>query len=162
VPSVESALRPVAPDGESYVHAMDDAIRALAASRRFTAALMTLFALFAVLMGAAGVYGVMASIVAQRTREIGVRIALGASSADIRRGVLGEVGRLLALGLAAGLPVGWWISGGFGSLFFQVAPTDLAIYLIVAALLAVVGLIAAFVPARRAARVDPVVSLRAT
>jgi putative ABC transport system permease protein len=162
VAAVESALRPVAPDGESYVHAMDDAIRALAASRRFTAALMSLFALFAVLIGAAGVYGVMASIVAQRTREIGVRIALGASAGDIRRGVLGQVGRLLALGLAAGLPIGWWISRGFGGLFFQVAPTDLSIYVTVAVLLAVVAVVAAFVPARRASRVDLVVSLRAS
>jgi predicted permease len=162
VPAVEQALAPVAPGDQSYVHAVDEAVRVLTATRRFTAALMSLFALFAMLIGAAGIYGVMASIVAQRTREIGVRIALGATGPDIRRGVLREVGRHVALGLAAGLPSAWWISRGFGTLFFQVRPTDLSIYLIVATLLAAVALVAAIVPARRAARVDPVVSLRAS
>lgn len=160
-PAVEQALAPVAPQGaQSYVHAVDEAFARLTATRRVTAALMSLFALLAMLIGAAGIYGVMASIVAQQTREIGVRIALGASVSDIRRGVLHEVWRHLALGLAAGLPLAWWGSRGFGTLFFQVAPTDLSIYLIVAVLLAAVALVAAIVPARRAARVDPVVSLR--
>jgi putative ABC transport system permease protein len=163
VPAVQQALAPVAPPGaQSYVHALDEAVASLTATRRFTAALMSLFALLAMLIGAAGVYGVMASIVAQRTREIGVRIALGASVADIRGGVLREVARHLAFGLAAGLPIAWWISRGFGTLFFQASATDLSIYLTVAVLLAVVALVAAIVPARRAARVDPVVSLRAT
>ncbi len=163
VPAVEDSLATIAPQGErSYVHAMDEAMRVLTASRRFSAGLMSLFALFALLMGAAGIYGVMASIVAQRTREIGVRIALGASVGDIRRGVLGEAGRHLALGLAGGLPIAWWISRGFGTLFFQVGPTDLSIYLTVGVLLAAVALVAAIVPARRASRVDPVVSLRAS
>jgi putative ABC transport system permease protein len=161
VPAVEQALAPVTSQGaQSYVHAVDEAFARLTATRRFTAALMSLFALLAMLIGAAGIYGVMASIVAQRTREIGVRMALGASAGDIRRGVLGHAGRLLALGLAAGLPVGWWMCRGFGSLFFQAAPTDLSIYVIVAILLAVVAVFAAFVPARRASRVDPIVSLR--
>jgi predicted permease len=163
VPAVEQALAPVAPQGEqSYVHAVDEAVRVLAATRRFTAALMSLFALFAMLIGAAGIYGVMASIVAQRTREIGVRIALGATARDISRGVLRQVGRHLALGLVVGLPAAWGISRGFGSLFFQVGPTDPSIYVTVAALLAAVALVAAIVPARRASRVDPLVSLRAS
>jgi predicted permease len=162
-PAVERALVAVAPAGQtSIVHTMDDAVRVLTATRRYTAGLMTLFALFAILIGAAGIYGVMASIVAQRTREIGVRVALGASAGDIRRGVIGEVGRLVALGLAVGLPVGWWISRGFGSLFFQVRPTDLSVYVVVATLLVLVALVAAIVPARRACRVDPVVALRAS
>jgi predicted permease len=162
-PTIDRALSPVAPAGEtSIVHAVDDAVRVLTATRRYTAALMTLFALFALLIGAAGIYGVMASIVSQRTREIGVRVALGASSGDIRRGVLGEVGRMVALGLAAGLPAGWWLSRGFNSLFFQVGPADLSIYVIVALVLVVVALIGAFAPARRACRVDPVVALRAS
>jgi len=163
VPAVEQALAPVVPRGDrSPVHAVDEAVRVLTATRRFTAALMSLFALFALLIGATGIYGVMASIVAQRTREIGVRIALGATAADISRGVLGQVARHLLLGLAAGLPIAWWVSRGFGTLFFQVGPTDFSIYFTVGVLLATVALVAAIVPARRASQVDPVVSLRAS
>jgi ABC-type antimicrobial peptide transport system permease subunit len=76
--------------------------------------------------------------------------------------VLAAAARHLALGLAIGLPIGGWISRGFTSLFFRVAPTDASIYLAVAATLAAVGLLAAIVPAKRAARVDPIVSLRAS
>jgi predicted permease len=163
VPAVETALAPVAPAGDlSFVHAVDEALYRLTAARRFNAKLMSLFAILAMLIGAAGIYAVMASIVVQRAREIGVRIALGATVGDIRRGVLGEVGRHLVLGLALGLPLAWWCSRGFGALFFQVRPTDLSVYLTVGLILAGVAVIAAIVPARRAARVDPVVSLRAS
>jgi predicted permease len=163
VPAVEHALAPVAPSGDtSIVHAADDAVRVLTATRRFTAALMSLFALFAMLIGAAGIYGVMASIVAQRTREIGVRMALGATPRDISGGLLRQVTRYLACGLVVGLPAAWGLSRSFGALFFQVGPTDLSVYATVAVLLAAVALVAAIVPARRAARVDPVVSLRAS
>jgi predicted permease len=163
VPAVEEALAPVAPQGEpSPVHAVDEAVRRLTATRRFTAALMSLFALFALLIGAAGIYGVMSSIVAQRTREIAVRMALGATARDVSGDVLRHAGRQLALGLLAGLPAAWVTSRGFGALFFQVRPTDFSIYAIVAVLLAAVALVAAIVPAHRAARVDPVVSLRAS
>jgi ABC-type antimicrobial peptide transport system permease subunit len=123
---------------------------------------MSAFAVCAILIGAAGIYAVMASVVAQQTREIGVRVALGATPGNIRRDVLAAALRHLALGLAIGLPIGGWISRGFTSLFFKVTPTDASIYLIVAVTLAGVGLVAAIVPARRAARVDPIVSLRAS
>jgi ABC-type antimicrobial peptide transport system permease subunit len=76
--------------------------------------------------------------------------------------VLVQAGRHLALGLATGLPAAWWITRGSVALFFQVRPTDLSIYVVVAVLLAAIGLIAAVVPARRASRVDPIVSLRAS
>jgi predicted permease len=162
-PAVETALAPVAPQGEqSFVHPVNEAFRRLTATRRFNAGLMSLFALCAMAIGAAGIYGVMASIVAQRTREIGVRIALGATGGDIRRGVLHDVGRHLGAGLALGLPLAWWLSRGFGALFFEIRPSDWSVYLAVAVLLALVAFAAAIVPARRAARVDPVVSLRAS
>jgi ABC-type antimicrobial peptide transport system permease subunit len=144
------------------VHVVNDAFSQLTARRRFNAGLMSAFALCAILIGAAGIYAVMASVVAQQTREIGVRVALGATPGNIRRDVLVAAARHLALGLAIGLPIGGWISRGFTSLFFKVAPTDASIYLVVAATLAAVGLLAAIVPARRAARVDPIVSLRAS
>jgi predicted permease len=161
MPLVQSVLTDLAPAGDRpYMHVVDEAVRQLTATRRFNATLMSLFALFAVFIGAAGIYGVMASLVAQRKREFGVRIALGASKSDIRRGLLAEVGRHLAVGLALGLPAAWWLSRGFAALFFEVRPTDLSIYLIVVVLLAAVAVVAALVPARRASRVDPIVSLR--
>jgi ABC-type antimicrobial peptide transport system permease subunit len=103
----------------------------------------------------------MASVVAQQTKEIGVRVALGATPGDIRRGVLAMAIRHVLIGLAIGLPVAWWVSRGFGALFFQVQPTDASIYVIVAVLLAATSVAGAVIPARRAARVDPMVSLRA-
>jgi putative ABC transport system permease protein len=160
---VEAALGPLAPSGGArYVYLVDEAVRRMTATRRFNATLMSAFALFAMLIGATGIYAVIASVVAQRTREIGVRIALGATTRNIHRDVMAQAGCHLLLGLAVGLPAAWWISRGFGALFFQVRPSDLSIYVIVATILAAIGLIAAAVPARRAARVDPVVSLRAT
>jgi ABC-type antimicrobial peptide transport system permease subunit len=161
--AVEDALIPLLPRGQRpNVRVADDAFQLLTATRRFHATVMTLFALLAVLIGAAGIYGVIASIVAQRTREIGVRLALGATRGDIRRGVLAQAGRHLLLGLAIGLPIAWWLSRGFGTLFFQIQPTDVSVYAIVTVLIAAVGLIAAAVPARRASRVDPIVSLRSS
>jgi ABC-type antimicrobial peptide transport system permease subunit len=102
----------------------------------------------------------MTSFVAQRTREIGVRVALGATPARIRREVLGQAWRYLLAGLALGLPIAWWLSRGFASLLFQVTPADASVYAGVAALLSAVGFLAAWIPARRAARIDPILSLR--
>jgi ABC-type antimicrobial peptide transport system permease subunit len=103
----------------------------------------------------------MASIVAQKQRELGVRIALGATRGRIIRGVLTGAATHLAGGLLMGLAAGWGLSGLFASMLFQVQPTDVSIYLSVSALLITTGFFAALHPARRAARVDPIVTLRA-
>jgi ABC-type antimicrobial peptide transport system permease subunit len=121
---------------------------------------MSAFGLVGVLIGAAGVYAVMASFVAQQTREIGVRLALGATPARIQRGVLALAWRHLLVGLALGVPIAWWLSRGFATLLFQVTPADISVYVGVSVLLIAVGFLAAWVPARRAARVDPIISLR--
>ena len=112
------------------------------------------------MIGAAGVYAVMAAFVVQQTREIGVRVALGATPQRIERGVLKLAIRHLAIGLVLGLPVAWWFSRGFSALFFQVTPADASVYLGVTTLLSAVGLLAAWIPARRAARIDPIQTLR--
>jgi putative ABC transport system permease protein len=159
---VHETLASMIPPGRSpNVHLVDDAFRRLTAVRRFNGLLMSLFASLAVLIGCAGVYAAVASAVSQRTREIGVRIALGATGGEIRRSVLAESGRYMLLGLAIGLPAGWLMSRGFGSIFFQVAPGDVSIHAFVAAVLVTAGLAAAVIPARRASRVDPIVTLRA-
>jgi ABC-type antimicrobial peptide transport system permease subunit len=170
VRSVEASLAQIAPEsvaeskrpfsGGLGIHVVDDAFRKITAARRFNATLMSGFALFALFIGAAGIYAVMASIVAQQTKEIGVRVALGATTSDLRRSVLARAGRHVIIGLGIGLPAAWFISRGFASLFFQVKPTDASIYLIVAFTIGIVALLAAIVPARRAANVDPVISLR--
>jgi putative ABC transport system permease protein len=102
----------------------------------------------------------MASFVAQQTREIGVRLALGATPSRIQRGVLVQAWRHLAAGLVLGVPVAWWLSRGFEALLFQVTAADVSVYLVVAGLLAAAGILAAWRPARRASRVDPLISLR--
>jgi ABC-type antimicrobial peptide transport system permease subunit len=122
---------------------------------------MSVFGGFALFIGMAGIYGVMASVVAQRTREIGVRVALGATPGRIAREVLGQAARHLAIGLALGLPVALATSQVFSVLLFEVRPTNAVVYLIVVATLLGAGLAAAWLPARRAARIDPVVALRA-
>jgi ABC-type antimicrobial peptide transport system permease subunit len=133
----------------------------LTAQRRFSAGLMLAFGLMALVIGAAGVYAVMAFVVLQQTREIGIRVAIGASSGRVLRAVLGDAARYLAAGIALGLVTAWALSGVFASILFDVAPTEPLVYVAAAAVLLIVGLAAAAVPVRRAMRVDPLVALRA-
>jgi predicted permease len=161
VPAITKALEPVAPNQpEPYVWSGNQALRRITQQRRFHAWLMSGFGIAGLLIGAAGIFAVMASMVAQQTREFGVRVALGATPAALQRGVLTSAVRHVALGLAVGLPAAWWCSRGFASLLFQVTPTDIGTYGGVVGLLGVVAVAAAVIPARRAARVDPVTSLR--
>jgi hypothetical protein len=162
LPAIQATLARALPAGTppAQIHALEDAFRRITADRRFNAGLMAIFGALALFIGAAGIYGVMASVVAQQTREIGVRVALGATAARIRRDVVAQAGRYLLAGLAVGLPAAWWVSRMFVSLLFEVRPTDLRVYLAVAALLIGVGVVAALVPARRAARVDPLIALK--
>jgi len=164
IPVVESELASVSKPDDSPgagVRVVDDAYQRLTSTRRFTGGLMGFFAIIQMLIGAAGIYAVTSSVVAQQTREFGVRIALGATASDIRRGVMGRAARHVLLGLAIGLPIAWWISRGFAALFFEVRPSDIAVYLVVSLLLLAAGLLAAAIPAWRASRLDPIVTLRA-
>jgi predicted permease len=161
LPALTQAIAPVAPaPNERIVHVMDEAVSSLTALRRFNAALMSVFGLAGALIGAAGVYAVMSSFVAQQTREFGVRLALGATPGHIQRGVLTLAWRHLLAGLAIGLPLAWWLSRGLDSLLFQVTTADVSVYAVVAVALSGIGLVAAWLPARRAAHTDPIASLR--
>jgi predicted permease len=162
IPAVQAALTALRPANSrpAQVRVVEDAFRNITARRRFSAAVMTALGILAVLIGASGVYAVMTSLVAQRTREIGVRMALGASPQRILRTVVGQIGRYLAIGLAVGLPAAWIVSRGFGGLFFEVRPTDLWIYALVTVMLTAIGVAAALIPARRAALIDPLLALR--
>jgi hypothetical protein len=162
-PALEAALGDALPatPAARAPYFYGDAFDRLTAQRRFSAWLMTLFGGLALLIGAAGVYAVMASVVQQRTREIGIRVAIGASSGRVLRSVLVDAARYLGAGLVLGVAAAWAASGLIASILFEVAPTDPAVYLAAAAVLFGAGLLAAVIPAVRAARVDPLVALRA-
>jgi len=163
VPSLQAALRDVQPANDAarapFFYA--EALGRLTEQRRFSAGLMTVFGALALAIGAAGVYAVMAFVVARRTREIGIRVAVGASSARVLLVVLSQAGRHLGAGLALGLLAAWALSRGLASVLFGVSATDPLVYLAAATVVAVVGLAAATIPAVRASRIDPVVALRA-
>lgn len=162
IPPIQATLAAMRPHGSApaLVRPIEDAFRNISARRRFSAGTMGIFGLLALLIGAVGVYGVMSAVVAQGTREIGIRLALGASGRQIVGAVLAQMGRYVALGLMLGLPIAWVVSRGFASLFFGVRPSEAWVYVVVGSVLAVVGLAAALLPARRASLVDPLVALR--
>ena len=122
--------------------------------------LVGVFAVLAVLLAAVGIYGVMSYTVSQRTQEIGVRMALGAHASDVRSMILLQTIRLTALGVAIGLAGAFMVARFLTSLLFGVGTHDPITFLGVALLLILVALIAAYVPAQRAMRVDPMVALR--
>jgi predicted permease len=139
---------------------MDDVISDGMADTSMQTWLIGIFAMVAAVLAAVGLYSVMAFLVAQRGHELGVRVALGAAPADLAQHVMGRAARLVAIGLAAGLASALWLTRLMRSLLFGVAANDLATFVGVAALLALVAAVACAVPTRRAMRVDPIVALR--
>jgi predicted permease len=130
------------------------------AGDRILATLATAFGLAALLLVCLGLYGVISQWAAQRTGEIGVRLALGATPSRVRRMVLGQALRLLLVGVAIGLPVAWWLSHLARQLLFGVQPMEPLPFVLAVLVLLAVATLAAYLPARRAARVDPMVALR--
>jgi putative ABC transport system permease protein len=142
------------------VKTMDQRVAASLANRRFAVWLLAVFSVIAMLLAAVGLYGVMAQSVLQRSREIGVRMALGAQSRDVLGMVLRQGLLLIACGLIAGTAAALALTSLLKSLLFAVSPADPLTFSLVAALLSVVALTATYLPARRATRVDPVITLR--
>jgi putative ABC transport system permease protein len=130
------------------------------AAPRFVLLLFGSFACVALLLAGLGIYGVMAYAVTQRTRELGIRLALGAQTRDVLRLVVGEGMKLTLLGLALGLAVAFGLTRLMKDLLFGVSATDPLTFLAIALLLALVALLACWIPARRATKVDPVIALR--
>jgi len=139
---------------------LDDLVAAAIAPQRFNLLLLGTFAAVALALASIGLYGVMSYMVSQRTREIGIRIALGGKPGDVRRMVVRESLLISIGGLAAGGIASIALSGAVTRLLYGVSPTDLATYATIMATLLVVASLAAYGPARRAARVDPLVALR--
>jgi putative ABC transport system permease protein len=129
-------------------------------SRKFNLILIGFFGIVALLLATAGVFGVMAYSVSRRTREIGVRIALGARPADVLTMVLGQGMRTILIGLVIGLAASLALTRMIGSLLFGVTATDPVTFVAVVLLLIATALAACYIPARRAAKVDPMVALR--
>ncbi|HSA55707.1 MAG TPA: ABC transporter permease [Gemmatimonadaceae bacterium] len=142
------------------VATMSDLVAASASERRFARIVFQVFALAALLLAAAGIYGVISGSVAERMREIGVRAALGATRADILAMVVRQGLALASLGVAAGAALAWAATGLIATLLYGVSRVDAATYLGVMALLLMVALVACAVPAWRAARIDPATALR--
>jgi ABC-type antimicrobial peptide transport system permease subunit len=139
---------------------MNDLLAENTAAPRFRTLLLGLFAAMAVCLAMAGVYGVVAYTVGQRSSEIGLRMALGAGTGDVLRMILRQGMALTGIGLAVGLIAAVAATRLVASMLFEVKASDPATYLGVAALLGVVSLAASYIPARRAARVDPASALR--
>jgi putative ABC transport system permease protein len=160
-PQLDAAIRGLDPELPVFaVRTMDEAMAATIAERRFAMQLLALFAAAALVLSAVGIYGVIAYGVAQRTREIGIRMALGARPADVRRMLLLEGGRLAAAGVAVGLFGSILLTHAMSALLYGVGPRDPMTLASVPAVLAAVALAATFFPARRASRVDPTTALR--
>ena len=128
--------------------------------QKFAMLLLSIFAGLATLLAAIGLYGVISYSVAQRTKEIGIRMALGAQRAAMLRMILRQSGTLVLIGILLGVPVALGATRLLGALLYGVGATDLGTYLLVIVLLGAAGLLASFIPARRATKVDPMVALR--
>jgi putative ABC transport system permease protein len=139
---------------------MTEVVAESLAQRRFTMLLLAAFAAVALLMAAVGIYGVISYSVAQRTRELGVRIALGATAGRVLSMVLLESSKLVLLGIMAGTFAALLLARSMTSLLFGVRPFDSTSFLVAALLLGLAALVAGYVPARRATKVDPMVALR--
>jgi putative ABC transport system permease protein len=148
------------PDVPMKFTTMEATVSDSVATPRFRTLLFGIFAGLAVCLAMAGVYGVMAYAVSQRSNEIGLRMALGASTGSMLRLILGQGLICASLGLTSGLAAAVGGTRLLTTVLFQVRPNDPWVYLAVAALLGVVTLVASYVPARRAAKIDPLTALR--
>jgi putative ABC transport system permease protein len=159
--AVREALRSVDKTLPTYnLKTMDDVVALSAAPRRLPMQLLTAFAGVAMFLAMLGIYGVTSYYVTQRTHEIGVRMALGAQLNQILRLVLKQGLVLVVVGIVVGAVGSWFATRLLSSLLYQVSATDSVTFMVIAVLLILVALVACYIPARRATKVDPMVALR--
>ena len=142
------------------VRSMEQALAESVAARRFSMILLAVFALLALTLAAVGIYGVISYSVAQRTREVGIRMALGAKTIDVLKLVIRDGLKLVLIGVAIGLAGALLLTRLMTTLLFGVTATDAVTYVTVALTLIIVALLACCIPARRATKVDPLIALR--
>lgn len=142
------------------VATLEDILARESSIRRFNATLFSVLAALALVLAATGVYGVLSYSVSQRTHEVGIRMALGAGRRDVLRLFMGQGMRLVLLGLAIGVGVALALTRLMSSLLFGVSTTDTVTFVVVGAVLVLVGVLACYLPARRATKVDPLIALR--
>jgi len=157
---IQRAFQEAADLPVSHMRSMDQIVIQSTARDQFNTMLLGIFAFVAILLASIGLYGLMAYSVEQRTLEFGIRLALGADSRLLRNMVVRQAMILAAVGIAIGLGAAYGLTRLMASLLFDVKPTDPAVFISVAALLASVAFLASYLPARRALRVDPAVALR--
>ena len=159
--AVRAALRPLAPNlaGNDF-RTLQQIVDRSVSSRRFTVWLLTAFAVFALVLASLGVYALVSYSVQQRTAEIGIRLAIGATRSDIQRQILGQTMKLAAAGAAVGAAASWAVARGLEGLLFEVQPGDPATFAAILLLLTAVAALAGYLPARRASRLDPMAALR--
>lgn len=161
VPGIRARLRSLDKDIPiSQVQTMEDVVSGSLAQRRLNMSLLVVFAVLAAILAAIGIYGVMAYMVAQRTHEIGIRLAIGARSIDVLKMVLGEGAKLAAIGVVLGLLAAFALTRIIAGLLYGVSAVDPVTFVCIPLLLAVVTLLASYLPARRASKVDPNLALR--
>jgi predicted permease len=139
---------------------MGDVISNSLATKRFAMVLLSVFAALALVLSSIGIYGVISYVVGQRTREIGIRMALGAKRGNVLRMVLGQAGKMVVLGVVVGMVAAFGLTRLIASMLFGVSPWDPVTLVGVALLLSAVSLLASYIPARRATQVDPMIALR--
>jgi putative ABC transport system permease protein len=139
---------------------MNEVIAASLAQQRFSMILLDAFAVVALLLASLGLYGVISYLVGQRTHELGIRLALGAQRSDVLRLVLGHGMKMALGGVALGLLAALGLTRLLAKMLYGVSTTDPATFAVITLLLTTVALLACFVPARRATKVDPLVALR--
>jgi putative ABC transport system permease protein len=160
-PDVRALIREIAPEAPMYrVYTMEALAKRSMIQLSFTLLTLGIVSALALFLGAVGLYGVLSCVVAERTREIGVRMALGATAAAVRRMVVAQGARVVVVGVAVGLAAAFVATRALGSLLYGVAAVDGATFAAMSALMLAIGGLAAYVPARRASRVDPCESLR--
>ncbi len=159
--AVRQAVRAIDPNVPLFnIQTLEQQIDANLATDRMVATLSTFFSLLAALVAAIGLYGVMTYSMTRRTREIGIRMALGAEPSSLVRDVMGEVVVLVLAGIALGVPCALGLGRLVGSLLYEVKPDDYVTLVSATVLAIIVTLIAGYLPARRAASIDPTVALR--
>jgi putative ABC transport system permease protein len=158
---VRAQLRAFDPELPIDIRTMEDHVLTSVRGPRFNALLLGSAGAVALLLALIGIYGVMSYSVARRTHEIGIRTALGAGTGDVLRLVMGKALALAGAGIVLGLAGALALSSTLDTMLFEVEPTDPLTYFLIVLLLATVSVLAAYLPTRRALRVDPLISLRA-